>query len=173
MAYASTVPASPVIRIPHVAIPKLRWPFLSQRARSLFMIGLMISPAFFADEIGYGVQRLLLTKEQIAAKQAPPDAISVPVQVFHVACSREDAPAAERTRFAAFAEHHRWARYPEAGAGCFKPERALFGIVGLKTFNVACPTMVLSLTDRRKWFTYAAYHGWNDYPEAGDACVDP
>lgn len=173
MAYASAVSASPTIRIPRTGIPKLRWPFLSRRARSLFMIGLMISPAFFADEMGYAVQRLLLTEAQIAAKQAPPDAIPVPVRVFHVACSKEDASVPDRQRLAAFAVRHRWPRYPEAGPGCFISDRGLLGVAALKTFNVACPTILLSMADRRKWFTYATYHGWNDYPQAGDACVDP
>jgi hypothetical protein len=173
MAYAGTVPENPGIRAPHLAMQKLRWPRPSPRARALLMIGVMISPAFLADEIGYCVQRLFLTADQIAAKQAPDDAIPTPLRVFHVACADADAPAAERGRWAAFATQHGWPRYPEAGAACFKPDRALYGIAGLTAFNVACPTMVLSVADQRQWVAYAANHGWTEYKQAGLGCVDP
>jgi hypothetical protein len=159
--------------MPHLAMPKFRWPRLSERARALAMIGVMISPAFLADEIGYGVQRLFLTADQIAAKQRPADTMPTQVYVFHVACSDADVSPAQQERWAAFAAHHGWPRYPEAGAGCFKPHRALFGVVGLKSFNVACPTSVLSVADQRRWVAYAANHGWDEYPQAGMGCVDP
>jgi hypothetical protein len=137
------------------------------------MIGVMVSPAFLADEIGYCVQRLFLTADQIAAKQAPDGAIPTPLRVFHVACAATDMPAAERERWAAFAAQHRWPRYREAGSACFRPDHALYGIAGLTAFNVACPTMVLSVADQRRWVAYAANHGWTDYPQAGLGCVDP
>jgi hypothetical protein len=173
MAYASAALASPVIRMPHVAMPKLRWPRPSPRARALLMIGIMISPAFLADRIGYCVQRLFYTADQIAVRQVPDSTMLSRVSIFHVACVDTDMPAAERTHWAELAAQHGWPRYPEAGSACFKPDRNLYGIVGLKAFNVACPTMVLSVADHRRWVAYAANHGWTDYPQAGAGCVDP
>src|SRR5207344_30526 len=99
------------------------------RIRGLVVMGILISPAFLADEIGYGVQRLFLTADQIAAKQAPPDAMPAAISVFHVACVDADAAAADQSRWTAFAAQQRWPSYPEAGAGCFKSDRALFGVV--------------------------------------------
>ncbi len=71
MAYASTAFVIPDICAPHVAMPKFPWPRVSRRARALLMMGIMISPSFLADSIGYCVQRLFLTADQIAAKQVP------------------------------------------------------------------------------------------------------
>jgi hypothetical protein len=173
MAYASTASARPEIRMPHVAMPRIRWPRLSGRARALLMMGIMISPAFLADEIGYGVQRLFMTAEQIAAREVPTGAMPTQVYIFHVACADADTEAAQRQHWAEFAAQHGWPRYPQAGAGCFKPNRALFGVVGLKTFSVACPTMLLSVADQRRWVAYAENHGWDEYPQAGVGCVDP
>jgi hypothetical protein len=173
MAYASTASSNPEIRVPLVAMPKLRWPQLSRRARALLMMGIMISPTFLADDIGYGVQRLFMTADQIAARQVPAGTMPTEVYVFHVACADTDMPAAQQGRWAAFAAQHGWPRYPQAGAGCFKPNRALFGVVGLKAFNVACPTMVLSVADQRRWVAYATNHGWTEYAQAGVGCVDP
>jgi hypothetical protein len=173
MAYASTASASPDIRMPPMAMPKFRWPRLSPRARALLMIGVMISPAFLADDMGYAVQRLFLTADQIAARQAPDDTMPTQVYVFHVACIDTDVPAVQQERWAEFAANHGWPRYSQAGAGCFKPHRALYGIVGLKAFNVACPTMLLSVADQRRWVAYAANHGWTEYAQAGVGCVDP
>ena len=173
MAYASTASASPDIRLPHVAMPRFRWPHLPGRARALLMMGIMISPAFLADQIGYGVQRLFLTADQIAARQAPTETMPTQVYIFHVACADADAPAAQQQRWAEFAAHHGWPRYTPAGAGCFKPNRGLFGVVGLKTFSVACPTVLLSVADQRRWVAYADNHGWTDYAQAGVGCVDP
>jgi len=121
------------------------------------------------------VERLFLTADQVAARQAAPTADAIPagVFVFHVACTDADAPAAERVRWAEFAAKHGWPRYPQAGPGCFRPERALFGVAALKTFNVACPTALLSVAERRQWVAYAADHGWAEYPQAGAGCVDP
>ena len=163
MAHASTTSASPAIRLPPVAMPKFRWPRLSRRARALLMMGIMVSPAFLADDIGYCVQRLFLTADQIAARQKPADTMPADVYVFHVACADPGTPAAGMSRWAAFAAQHGWPRYPQAGTGCFKPNRALFSVVGLKTFNVACPAMILSVADQRRWIAYAADHGWPEY----------
>jgi hypothetical protein len=173
MAYASTVLAGPDIRIPRLVLPRLRWPRLSPRARALLMMGVMISPAFLADQIGYCVMRLFRTADEIAITRMPDESIMAQIRVFHVACTDADAPAAEQQRGAALAEQLQWARFPEGGPGCFKPDRALFGVVGLKAFNVACPTMVLSVADQRRWVAFAADHGWTDYPQAGAGCVDP
>jgi hypothetical protein len=171
MTYATTAANSrPNLNLPHVAVPKFRWPHLSQRARALLMMALMISPAFLADDIGYCIQRLFMTRDQIAAQQVPDGTMPTDVYVFHVACMNADAP---RERWAEFAANHGWPRYPQAGPGCFKPDRALYGIVGLKAFNVACPTMVLSVADQRRWVAYAQNHGWTDYAQAGVGCVDP
>ena len=172
MAYASTVLPSPEIRIPRLARPKLRWPRLSQRGRALLMIAVMISPAFLADQIGYCVMRLFLTSDRIAAR-APDDSIITRVRMFPVACMDANIAAEDRAYWDASIGQNGWARYPEAGPGCFRPDRPLLGIVGLKAFNVACPTMVLSLADQRRWIAYAAGHGWTDYPQAGEGCVDP
>jgi hypothetical protein len=173
MTYASAAWAVPIVRIPHLALPRFRWPRLSPRARALLMMSILISPAFLADTIGYGVQRLFLTADQIAAKQVPDATMLKQAQIFRVACADTDMPAMERARWSYFATQHGWPRYPEAGASCFKPDRALFGIIGLKMFSVACPTMVVSVADRRQWAAFAANHGWTDYPQAGEGCVDP
>ncbi len=173
MAYASTALAGADIRFPQVAMPKFRWPHLSQRARALLMMGIMISPAFLADDIGYCVQRLFLSADQIAVKQLPDETMLSRVSIFHVACTDTAMPAAERGRWGDIAARHGWPRYPEAGPGCFKPDRNLFGIAGLKSFNVACPSRVLSVADQRRWVAFAANHGWTAYPQAGAGCVDP
>jgi hypothetical protein len=154
-------------------MPKLRWPRLSRRDRALMMICVMISPSFLADPIGYGVKRLFLTADQIVEKQMPDETILQRVNIFHVACTEADMPAADQRHWAETAARQGWPRYPEAGPGCFKPERALFGVVGLKAFNVACPAMVFSVPDQRRWVAYTANRGWTDYPQAGAGCVDP
>jgi hypothetical protein len=173
MAYANAALASLDIRMPHVAMPKLQWPRISRRARAFLMMGVMVSPAFLADNIGYGVERLFLTADQIAVRQVPDNTILSRVRIFHVACANTDTPAAEQERWAELAAQRGWRRYPEAGTSCFKPDRALYGIVGLKAFSVACPAMVLSVADQRRWVAFAANHGWTEYPQAGMGCVDP
>jgi len=172
MAYASTVLPSPEIRIPRLARPTLRWPRLSQRSRALLMIGVMISPAFLADQIGYCVMRLFLTADQVAAR-ARDESIITRIRMFPVACMDANISAEDRAYWAASAEQHGWPNYPEAGPGCFRPDRALMGVVGLKAFNVACPKTILSVADQQRWVSYAASHGWTDYPQAGEGCVDP
>lgn len=175
MANASTVLAGPDIGIPNLALPRIRWrwPRLSQRAKALMMLGVMVSPAFLSDQIGYCVMRLFRTADQIAAARVPDESIMARVRMFRVACARADATAAEREHWADAAAQHGWPMYPEAGPGCFKPDRALYGVAGLTAFNVACPTMVLTVADQRQWGAYAANHGWTDYPQAGAGCVDP
>lgn len=173
MANASMALAGADIRFPQVGMPKFRWPRLSQRARALLMMGIMISPAFLADDIGYCVQRLFMSADQIAVKTIPDETMLSRVSIFHVACTDTAMPAAERGRWSDFVARHGWPRYPEAGPGCFKPDRNLFGIAGLTSFNVACPSMVLSVADRRRWVAFAANHGWTAYPQAGEGCVDP
>ncbi len=173
MAYASMALAGADVRFPQVRMPKFRWPRLSPRARAFLMMGIMVSPAFLADEIGYCVQRLFLTADQIAVKQVPDQTMLARVSIFHVACTDREIPAAEQARWAEFAVQHGWPRYPEAGPGCFKPDRNLYGIVGLKAFNVACPAMLLSMADQRRWVAFAANHEWTAYPQAGEGCVDP
>jgi hypothetical protein len=154
-------------------MPKLRWPRLSQRARALLVMGVMVSPAFLADQIGYGVERLFMTADQIAVKQVPDNAIMEKIRVFHVACTKSDAPAAEQQRWSELAAQRGWPQYPEAGSSCFKPDKSMYGVLGLKAFSVACPRMVLSVADQRQWFAFAANHGWAEYPQAGSGCVDP
>jgi hypothetical protein len=114
-----------------------------------------------------------MSADQIAVRQAPDQTMLSRVNIFHVACIDPNMPAAERERLADFAAQQGWPRYPEAGPGCFNPNRNLFGIVGLKAFNVACPTMALSVVDQRRWVAFAANHGWTAYPQAGEGCVDP
>jgi hypothetical protein len=172
MAYASAIMTSSAIRMPAVAMPKLRSLRLSPRTRALLMMGLMISPCFLADDIGYGVQRLFMTSDQIAEMQAP-DSMLTRMNVVQVACPAKDLPAADQDRWAAEASLNGWPQYPQAGPGCFNPDRNLFGIVGLKVFGVACPKEVLSLADQRRWVAFAANHEWAPYPQAGDGCVDP
>ena len=137
------------------------------------MMGIMISPAFLADDIGYCVQRLFMTADQIAEMQVPDNTMLANVNIFHVACTDANTPAAERKHWADVAAQQGWPRYPEAGPGCFNPDRNLFGIAGLTSFNVACPTVVLSVADRRRWVAFAANHGWTEYAQAGEGCVDP
>ncbi|HXA23400.1 MAG TPA: hypothetical protein VNW90_13985, partial [Acetobacteraceae bacterium] len=146
MAYANAIMASPAIRMPSVAMPNLRRPRMSQRTRALLMMGIMISPTFLADDIGYGVKRLFKTADQIAEMRAP-DSMLTRARIFQVACPATDSPTAERDRWTAEAALNGWPQYPEAGKGCFKPERSLYGIVGLKVFGVACPNAVLSVAD--------------------------
>lgn len=173
MSYADTASVGAQIRIPRVAIPSFGWPRLSQRTRALLMIGMMISPAFLADSIGYGVQRLFMTADQIEVRQVPDSRMLSRASIFHVSCTDADMPAAERARWADTAAQRGWPRYPEAGPGCFKPDRNLYGIVGLKSFNVACPPVALSVADQRRWVAFAANYGWTDYAQAGAGCVDP
>lgn len=172
MAHASTVIAGPDIHIPSVAMPKLRWPHVSRRARALLMMVIMISPAFCSDAIGYCIMRLFYTADEIANTQAP-ETILAKVDIFQVACPDTDMPAAEQERWAAYAAERGWPLYPQAGAGCFKPGRNLRGVIGLKAFSVACPVMALSAADHRRWVAYAANQDWTAYPQAGVGCVDP
>ncbi len=137
------------------------------------MLGVMISPAFLSDSIGYCVERLFLTADQIAAQQVPDATVLKQARIFSVACEEGNTSAADRARWIEFATQHGWPRYPQAGAGCFKPNRGLFGIAGLTSFSVACPNAILSVADRRRWVAFAANHGWTDYPQAGAGCVDP
>ena len=168
----SAVIASREIRMPSVAMPSFRLPRLSQKTRALLMMGIMVSPCFLSDAIGYCVQRFFYTADEIAERQAP-DRILANIRIFQVACPATDMPAAEQRLWAAEAAQHGWALYPEAGTGCFKAGRNLLGVAGLKVFSVACPVMVLSPTDQRRWVTYSANHGWAPYPQAGEGCVDP
>lgn len=172
MAYAGTASTRPHL-VPQVAVPRFRWPHLSRRAHALLMIGLMISPAFLADDIGYCVQRLFMTADQIAMQQESDQRMPADIYVFHVACSDPGASTSQRERWSEFAANHAWPRYPQAGPGCFRPDRALYGVAGLKLFNVACPTMVLSVADQRRWVAFAANRGWTEYAQAGVGCVDP
>jgi len=172
MTYASTVVTNPDIGMPSLAMPKLRWPRLSQRTRALLMMGIMVSPCFLSDAIGYCVQRFFYTADEIADRQAP-DRILANIRIFQVSCPATDIPAAEQPLWAAEAAQHGWAPYPEAGTGCFKPGRNLLGVAGLKVFSVACPVMAFSATDQRRWVAYSANHGWAPYPQAGEGCVDP
>jgi hypothetical protein len=173
MTYADQILATPGIRFPQVSLPKLRWPHVSPGARAILMMGLMISPAFISDYIGYGVQRLFLTAGQIAEMRAPDDRMLSRMELFHVACADPAASAEDRQKSADLADRNGWPRYPQAGETCFRPDRALLGVVGLKTFSVACPTAVLSVADRQRWTDYAARRGWGPYPQAGADCVDP
>jgi hypothetical protein len=173
MAYADQILTSPVIRLPHMTLPKLRWPRLSPGARAIVMMGLMISPAFVSDYVGYGVQRLFYTSGQIAEMRAPDDRMLARMELFQVACVDPATSPADQQQWADVAARSGWPGYPEAGEKCFKPDRALLGVVGLKTFNVACPKAVLSVADRQRWTAYAARHGWGPYPQAGTDCVDP
>jgi hypothetical protein len=138
MAHASTAMANHAIRSPSMTMPKLRWPLLSPRGRALLMMGIMISPCFLSDAIGYCVQRFFYTADEIADRQAP-DRILANIRIFQVACPATDMPAIEQRLWAAEAAQHDWPLYPEAGTGCFKPGRNLFGVVGLEAFGVACP----------------------------------
>ncbi len=176
MAYASHVSASPQFHFPPIGKPRwprLRRPLLSGRARALLMMGLMISPAFLSDYIGYGIKRLTYTAAQIAEMRKPDDTMLSRVTMFPVACADPATPAAQRRAWVAVAAGDGWPRYPEAGETCFRLNRSLLGIAGLKTFTVACPTAALSVADRRHWMTYAADRGWTAYPQAGADCVDP
>jgi hypothetical protein len=172
MAYASTVLGSPAIRMPSLVMPKLRWPRLSPRTRALLMMAVMASPCVLCDAIGYCVERLSYTADEIADRRTP-DRILAQVSMFQVACPATDMPATEQQLWAVEAAQRGWPMYPEAGAGCFKPGRNLLGIVGLKVFSVACPVMALSPADQRRWVAYSADRGWSEYPQAGAGCVDP
>jgi hypothetical protein len=132
----------------------------------------MISPCFLSDAIGYCVERVFYTADEIADRQAP-DAMLTNINIFHVACPGTGMPVAEQGRWAADAASNGWPPYPEAGAGCFKPDRDLRGIMGLMAFNVACPVMALSAADQRRWVAYTARHDWTAYPQAGAGCIDP
>ncbi|HUN40954.1 MAG TPA: hypothetical protein VMU81_11725 [Acetobacteraceae bacterium] len=132
----------------------------------------MISPCFLSDAIGYCVQRLFLTADQIAARESP-DVILAHIAKFDVACPGQQMPADEQGRWVEYAAQQGWSFYPQAGPGCFKPDRNLRGVVALKVFSIACPTTVLSALDDRRWIAYAADHGWDAYPQAGAGCVDP
>jgi hypothetical protein len=155
-----------------MALPKFRWLRLSSRARALLMMGIMISPCFLADTIGYCVQRLFYTANQIAERAAP-DTMLSQIHKFDVACPAVDVSVSEQENWAGYAVQQGWPMYPQAGVRCFTPDRNLRGVVVLKVFSVACPTAVLSALDQRRWVAYAADHGWDPYPQAGVGCVDP
>ena len=93
--------------------------------------------------------------------------------VFQVACPEEKMSATERERWGSEADLNGWPQYPQAGPGCFRPDRNLYGLIGLKVFGVACPKAVLSVADQRRWVAYAENHDWAPYPQAGAGCVDP
>lgn len=169
MTYASQVLAAPAIRLPHLAMPRLRRLRLSPGVRALLMMAILISPAFISDYIGYAVQRLFYTSGQIAAMRPDDDPILAKVRIFHVACG----DPAEGGRWADYAARNGWPMYPEGGNTCFRPDKILLGVAGLKTFNVACPTLALTVADRRRWTDFAARHDWGPYPQAGTDCVDP
>jgi hypothetical protein len=173
MAFAGTASAGQTVGVPQVALPKLRWPRLSRRSRALLMMGLMVSPAFISDDIGYCVERLFMTADQIAMQKMSDDRMPAQIYVFHVACPADNLPVAEKRGWAEFAARKGWQRYPQAGPSCFKPDHALYGVVGLKSFNVACPELALTVADQRRWIAYAANHGWTEYSQAGVGCVDP
>ena len=172
MAHASTIMATPGIRMPSVAIPRLRWPFLSPRTRAFLMIAIMISPCFLSDTIGYWVQRAFYTANELAEREASRTALTQ-IRIFQVACPGSDMPAGERGWWAAYAAQHGWPLYPEAGAGCFKPDTNLRGVMGIMAFSVACPVMALSAAGERQWVAYTASREWAPYPQAGLGCVDP
>jgi hypothetical protein len=136
------------------------------------MMGIMISPCFLADTIGYCVKRLFLTTDEIAEMQ-PSDPMLAKFRIFHVACPTTDTPVAQQERWASYAAQHGWPSYPQGGAGCFNPDRSMRGVMGLTAFSVACPVAVLSAVDQRRWLVYAADHNWEAYPQAGEGCVDP
>ena len=136
------------------------------------MIAVMISPCFLSDAMGYGVMRLFLTADQIAAKQAP-GAVLAQVRIDRVACPDASLSAEEQERWAASAAQRGWPEYPAAGPRCFRPDRNLHGIIGLKAFSVACPVMALSAADQRRWVAFTEGHDWAPYPQAGAGCVDP
>jgi hypothetical protein len=173
MTYASEVFASHSIHLPRLTMPKPRWPRWSPGVRAVLMMGLMISPAFLTDYVGYCIKRLSYTAGQIAEMRPPDDALLTRVTIFHVACADTTAPPAEQRWWTAFAAQRGWPMYPQAGATCFRPDQGLLGIVGLTSFNVACPAMALSVADRQRWLRYAADHKWAAYPQAGADCVDP
>ena len=66
MTHASMVMGRLDFRTASLAVPKLRLPRLSQRTRALLMIGVMISPCFLSDAIGYCVERAFYTADEIA-----------------------------------------------------------------------------------------------------------
>ena len=115
MAYASTNSVAVSIRVPRGRMPNFRWPRLSARARALLMMGLMVSPVFLADYIGYGVERLFMTADQIAMKQVPDSRMLSQAYIFHVACVDANAAAAERAHWADVAARNGWQGYPQAG----------------------------------------------------------
>jgi hypothetical protein len=137
------------------------------------MMGIMFSPAFLSDFIGYGIKRLSYTADQIAERRLRDDTILSRIEIFPVACADTSTPAAEQRWWTTFAADHGWPMFPQAGATCFRPDRSLLGMAGLKTFNVACPTQVLSVVDHGRWMKYAADRGWGAYQQAGADCVDP
>jgi len=172
MAYAGLVTGYADVRVPRLSMPRFLRLRLPPHTRFLLMIGIMISPCFLADTYGYWIQRMVYTSDQMVARQRP-DAILAQIHKFDVACAVTDMSATDQGRWARDAAQQGWPLYPEAGPGCYKPDRNLRGIIGLKVFSVACPTVVLSALDQRRWATYAAAHDWGPYPQAGDGCVDP
>ena len=172
MASAGTAIASPGISIPQVRLPKLRWPDWAPRFRTVLFVSLAISPCFLCDTIGYWVQRCFYTPEQMA-NRASPETLMSQIRIFDVACPSPDAMQADTNYWASSAAQQGWPSYPQAGEGCFNPDRNLRGVVGLKVFSVACPQALLSALDQRRWVAYAADHHWGPYPQAGAGCVDP
>src|ERR1700761_6577278 len=135
MSYASQALTSPTIRLPHLTLPNLRRPRLSPGLRAILMMALMTSPAFISDYIGYGVERLFYTSGQIAEMRRADDPMLSKVAIFPVACADHAAPAAQQRSWTDVAARRGWPTYPQAGETCFRPDRVLLGVVGLKTFN--------------------------------------
>jgi hypothetical protein len=170
MAYASTAVRNPKIRIPHIAMPKWQWP--SPRTRALLMIALMFSPAVLSDSIGYCVQRIFYTSQQIDQRQSPVGFLAK-IRMFDVACPAPNAPAQETQSWGRYAAGQGWPLYLQAGVGCFRPNRNLRGVAPLKVFTVACPNAPLTASEHHHWLVYVADHKWTPYTQAGVGCVDP
>jgi len=136
------------------------------------MLALMFSPAVLSDQIGYCVQRIFYTANQLEERQ-PSDAFLAKIRMFDVACPAANASAQARGQWGRYAAEQGWPLYLRAGPGCFRPSRNLRGAAPLMVFTVACPKTLLSAVEHRRWLVYAADHKWGAYPQAGAGCVDP
>ena len=93
MAYASAAHGTPSVRIPHMAMPKLRWPRLSREPR--------VADDGRHDQPDVPCRPLSATASRAASRLTRSPRSRCPttrlwqVNIFHVACADTDMPAAE------------------------------------------------------------------------------
>ena len=159
MAYAAQILTNPVL--PHITLPKLRWPRLSPGARAILMMGLMISPAFVSDYIGYGVSGCF-TRPGRSPKCGSPDDRDAcrTLELFHVACAIRQHPRRISGNGLISRPGTVGPVIPQAVATCFQAGPGIARRRRTEDLQCRLSHAVLSVADRRRWMDIAAGHGW-------------